>query len=64
MTGTPPKDDRVIMGIDPGTNIMGNAFIGVNGNRARLIAKGVIDLRKCKDMYIKLGEIFNRVPGL
>ncbi|MBE6296346.1 MAG: crossover junction endodeoxyribonuclease RuvC [Bacteroidales bacterium] len=64
MTGTPPKDDRVIMGIDPGTNIMGYAFIGVNGNRAHLIAMGVIDLRKCKDMYMKLGEIFNRVQGL
>ena len=38
-----PTDDRVIMGIDPGTNIMGYAFIGVNGNRARLIAMGVID---------------------
>ena len=57
-------DDKVIMGIDPGTNIMGYAFIGVNGNRARLIAMGVIDLRKCKDMYMKLGEIFNRVQGL
>lgn len=59
-----PTDDRVIMGIDPGTNIMGYAFIGVNGNRARLIAMGVIDLRKCKDSYIKLGEIFSRVQGL
>ena len=59
-----PTDDRVIMGIDPGTNIMGYAFIGVNGNRARLIAMGVIDMRKCKDMYMKLGEIFSRVQGL
>lgn len=59
-----PTDDRVIMGIDPGTNIMGYAFIGVNGNRARLIAMGVIDLRKCKDTYMKLGEIFTRVQGL
>ena len=59
-----PCDDKVIMGIDPGTNIMGYAFIGVNGNKARLIAMGVIDLRKCKDSYMKLGEIFNRVQGL
>ena len=59
-----PTDDRVIMGIDPGTNLMGYAFIGVNGNKARLIAMGVIDLRKCHDCYIKLGEIFTRVQGL
>lgn len=65
MAGTNKEfDDRVIMGIDPGTNIMGYAFIGVNGNRARLIAMGVIDLRKCNDTYMKLGEIFNRVQGL
>ncbi len=57
-------DDRVIMGIDPGTNLMGYAFIGVNGNKARLIAMGVIDLRKCHDSYIKLGEIFTRVQEL
>lgn len=57
-------DERIIMGIDPGTNIMGYAFIGVNGNRAHLIAMGVIDLRKCKDAYMKLGEIFHRVQGL
>ena len=57
-------DDKVIMGIDPGTNIMGYAFIGVNGNRARLITMGVIDMRKCKDVYMKLGEIFARVQGL
>lgn len=59
-----PTDDRVIMGIDPGTNLMGYAFIGVNGNKARLIAMGVIDLRRCHDSYIKLGEIFTRVQGL
>ena len=64
MTENRPTDEKVIMGIDPGTNIMGYAFIGVNGNRARLIAMGVIDLRKCKDSYMKLGEIFTRVQGL
>ncbi len=59
-----PLQEKVIMGIDPGTNIMGYAFIGVTGNRARLIAMGVIDLRKQKDSYLKLGEIFSRVQGL
>ena len=57
-------EEKVIMGIDPGTNIMGYAFIGVRGNHARLIAMGVIDLRKFGDSYLKLGEIFSRVQGL
>lgn len=57
-------EEKIIMGIDPGTNIMGYAFIGVRGNKARLIAMGVIDLRKYGDSYLKLGEIFSRVQGL
>ena len=57
-------EEKIIMGIDPGTNIMGYAFIGVRGNKARMIAMGVIDLRKFGDSYLKLGEIFTRVQGL
>lgn len=57
-------EEKIIMGIDPGTNLMGYAFIGVRGNKARLIAMGVLDLRKFGDSYLKLGEIFSRVQGL
>ena len=57
-------EEKIIMGIDPGTNIMGYAFIGVRGNRARMIAMGVLDLRKFGDSYLKLGEIFTRIQGL
>lgn len=62
--GNNKLEEKIIMGIDPGTNIMGYAFIGVRGNKARLIAMGVIDLRKYGDSYLKLGEIFTRVQGL
>ena len=62
--GNNKLEEKIIMGIDPGTNIMGYAFIGVRGNKARLIAMGVIDLRKYGDSYLKLGEIFSRVQGL
>ena len=56
--------DKIILGIDPGTNVMGYGVIRVNGNKAGLIAMGVIDLRKMTDPYLKLGRIFDRVTGV
>ena len=56
--------ERIILGIDPGTNIMGYGVIKVLGNKASLISMGVIDLHKEKDMYLKLGHIFQRVGGI
>jgi crossover junction endodeoxyribonuclease RuvC len=56
--------ERVIMGIDPGTTIMGYGIIKVTGNRAELLVIGVIDLRKITDHYLKLQHIFERVTQL
>ena len=56
-----PVIEKIILGIDPGTNIMGYGVIKVTGTKANLIAMGVIDLRSCHDTYIKLGKIFERV---
>lgn len=52
------------MGIDPGTNLMGYGVIKVTGTKASIVAMGIIDLRKCKDTYMKLGRIFERVTGI
>lgn len=41
--------EKIILGIDPGTNVMGYGVIRVNGNKAGLIAMGVIDMRKMTD---------------
>lgn len=59
-----PVKEKIIMGIDPGTNVMGYGVIKVEGTTATMIAMGVIDLRKCKDVYLKLGRIFERMDGL
>ena len=48
--------EKIILGIDPGTNVMGYGVIRVNGNKAGLIAMGVIDMRKMTDPYLKLGR--------
>lgn len=56
--------EKIILGIDPGTNIMGYGVIKVTGNKASLVVMGVIDMRKEGDMYLRLGRIFERVTGV
>ena len=59
-----PVAEKIILGIDPGTNVMGYGVIKVEGTKASIVAMGVIDLRKEGDMYLKLGRIFQRVNGI
>lgn len=56
--------EKIILGIDPGTNVMGYGVLRVHGNKAGLIAMGVIDMRKERDPYLRLGKIFERVTGI
>ncbi len=56
--------EKIIMGIDPGTNLMGYGVLKVTDNKAQLVTMGVIDLRKYGDGYLKLGHIFERVTGI
>ena len=56
--------EKVILGIDPGTNIMGYGVIKVKDNKVEMVTMGVIDLRKFGDGYLKLGHIFERVTGI
>ena len=50
--------ERIIMGIDPGTIVMGYGLIEVRGQEARLLALGVISLSKYEDHYLRLKRIF------
>jgi pimeloyl-ACP methyl ester carboxylesterase len=43
--------DKVILGIDPGTNIMGYGVLQVIDGKAQMVSMGVIDLRKFEDGY-------------
>ena len=56
--------EKIILGIDPGTNVMGYGVIRIMGNKAELVVMGVIDMRKEKDPYLRLGKIFERVTGI
>lgn len=58
------EPEKIILGIDPGTTIMGYGVLRTQGKRAEMITMGVIDLRKYKSHYLKLGRIFERITGL
>lgn len=58
------KKSTIILGIDPGTIIMGYGLIEVAGNKASLLEMGVLQPGKIKDTYKKLQLIFNTVSGL
>ena len=64
MVKTTSKAEKIILGVDPGTYVMGYGVIRVCGNKAEMIALGVIDLRKNGDHYLKLGHIFERITGI
>lgn len=57
-------NERIILGIDPGTNVLGYGVLSVNGKEVKMLAMGVIDLRKVKDVYLKLGRIYERIMGI
>lgn len=56
--------DTVLLGIDPGTNLLGYGVIEVVNGKAKMVALGVVDLRKIGDGYEKLAYIYERVSSL
>lgn len=56
--------DRVVLGIDPGTTIMGYGAIHITGREMKLIAIGVLQLDKIDEHPLKLKKIFERTIGL
>ena len=58
------KTDRIILGIDPGTTIMGYGLIHVKGNKMEMITMGVLHLSKLNSHADKLKHIFERTLAL
>ena len=50
---------KIILGIDPGTNVMGYGLIKVEGSELTLIEFSDISLKKYDDHYLKLKYIFS-----
>ena len=52
---------RTIIGIDPGTNLLGFGVIDVEDGKPVFVDMGVLDIRKEKDAYSKLRQIYETV---
>ncbi len=57
-------ESRTIIGIDPGTNILGFGVIEVEKKAVRFVDMGVVDLRKEKDPYVKLRRVYDEIGYL
>ena len=55
---------QIILGIDPGTIVLGYGIIEVEKQKIKLISMGVIHLSKYEDPLHKLRVIFEKVQGL
>lgn len=56
--------ERIILGIDPGTSIMGYGILQESGSKLVVLQYGVIHLSKLDDHYLRLKKIFDRICQL
>ena len=56
--------DKRILGIDPGTNVMGYGVLQVTDGKPQLIVMGVLQLKKFESHYLRLRRIYERVQSL
>ncbi|TXT34039.1 MAG: crossover junction endodeoxyribonuclease RuvC [Chitinophagaceae bacterium] len=58
------KYDAVILGIDPGTQLMGFALLGIQKGKPTLLIMDVLKLTKEKDIYARLEMIYTKITAL
>lgn len=58
------QKEKIILGIDPGTTIMGFGLIKVVGNKMSLLLLNELILNKLDDHYLRLKHIFERTIDL
>ena len=58
------EKEKIILGIDPGTTIMGYGIIIVKGTQMEMLQIGVIHLEKLRNHALKLKRIFERTVQL
>jgi len=58
------NNDKIILGIDPGTTVMGFGLIKVKGNKMEFLQFNELQLKKYNDHYLKLKLIFERTIEL
>ena len=56
--------EKIILGIDPGTRVMGYGIISVEGNHASLVLMDVLDMRKIESYELRIKYIFDSMIRL
>jgi len=56
--------EKIILGLDPGTSIMGYGIILIQGSKLTLLQFGVIHLSKLDSHELRLKKIFDRVLAI
>lgn len=54
------KKDTIILGVDPGTTVMGFGVLHVKGTKLEVLELNTVMLHKLPDHYVKLKRIFER----
>jgi len=57
-------NNKVILGIDPGTTVMGYGILSVNDSKLNVLALGVLKLSKYDNHYKRLEKIYTRIISL
>ena len=58
------QKEKIILGIDPGTNIMGFGVIKIVDSKITLLNSGVLSMKKEKDLGVRLKLIFEEMIRL
>ena len=58
------QEEQIILGVDPGTTIMGFGIIAINKNSMRMIQMHELLLKKYDNHFLKLHHIFKRTIEL
>jgi crossover junction endodeoxyribonuclease RuvC len=58
------KSSQIILGIDPGTQLMGYALLKVTGADTQVLLMDVLKLTPHKDIYVRLEKIHTKVCEL
>ena len=58
------QSEKVILGIDPGTTIMGYGIISIKGSKLSMLSVGILKLSKFDDHPLRLKMIFEKTLSL
>ena len=58
------SNEKIILGIDPGSNVMGFGVIKIENTNIKLLQFGSLNFTKEKDHYVKLKKIYEGITSI